>query len=88
MGRDRLLTAAEAGDAEACYRLGLAYRQGTPQRPKDDLSAALWFRKAAAAGHPEAMAALADAYLGGHGVLRNPREAARWAEAARRESTS
>lgn len=88
MGRDRLLAAAEAGDVEACYRLGLAYRQGTPPRPKDDLSAALWFRKAAAAGHREAMAALAEAYLGGHGVLRDPREAARWAEAARRESTS
>lgn len=88
MGRDRLLEAAEAGEAEACYRLGLAYRQGTAHRPKDDLSAVLWFRKAAAAGHREAMAALAEAYLGGHGVLRDPREAARWAEAARRESTS
>ncbi len=32
--------------------------------------------------------ALAEAYLGGHGVLRDPRESARWAEAARRESTS
>lgn len=87
-GRDRLLEAAEAGDPEACHRLGLAYRQGGPDRPRDDLSAALWFRKAADQGHREAMLALSEAYLGGHGVLRDPREAARWAEAARRESTS
>nr|WP_275976245.1 hypothetical protein [Geothrix oryzisoli] len=82
-GRDRLREAAEAGDPDACYRLGLAYRQGSPRRPKDDLSATVWFRRAAEAGHRGAMEALAEAYLGGHGVLRNPREAARWAEAAR-----
>ena len=87
-GRDRLLEAAEAGDPEACHRLGLAYRQGSPGRPLDDLSAAAWFRRAADQGHREAMRALSEAYLGGHGVLRDPREAARWAEAARRESTS
>lgn len=87
-GRDRLLAAAEAGDPEACYQVGLAHRLGTAHRRKDDLSAVLWFRKAAEAGHREAMAALAEAYLGGHGVLRDPREAARWAQAAREESTS
>ncbi|HJV48647.1 MAG TPA: hypothetical protein VJ549_05180 [Geothrix sp.] len=86
--RDRLLEAAQAGDPEACYQLGLAHRRGGPHRPKDDLSAVHWFRKAAEAGHREAMAAMAEACLGGHGVLRDPREAARWAEAARRESTS
>lgn|GEM_PF-467280 len=86
-GRDRLREAAEAGDPEACFQLGLAHRQGGSHRPKDSLTAALWFRKAAEAGHPGAMAALAEAYLGGHGVLRDPREAARWAEAARRESS-
>ena len=31
----------------------------------------------------EAMVALSAACLGGHGMLRDPREAARWAEAAR-----
>lgn len=87
-GRDRLREAAEAGDPEACYRLGLTYRQGGPHRPKDDLTAALWLRKAAEAGHREAMTALSKAYLGGHGVLRDPREAARWADAARCQSTS
>jgi TPR repeat protein len=87
-GRDRLREAAEGGDPEACYRLGLAYRQGSARLPKDDLSAAVWFRRAAEAGHREAMAALGEAYLGGHGVMRDPREAARWAEASRREPAS
>ncbi len=87
-GRDRLREAAEAGDLDACYQLGLAYRQGKHLRMKDDLAAALWFRKAAEGGHTGAMAALAEAYLGGHGVLRDPREARRWSEAASRESTS
>jgi len=87
-GRDRLRQAAEAGDPEACYQLGLRHRRGGPGLPKDDLDAASWFRKAAEAGHTGAMTALAEAYLGGHGVVRDPREATRWAEAARRESTS
>ncbi|MBI1752178.1 MAG: sel1 repeat family protein [Acidobacteria bacterium] len=87
-GRDRVSEAAAGGNPEACYQLGLAHRRGTSQRPKDDLTAALWFRRAAEAGHAGAMQALAEAYLGGHGVLRDPREAARWTEAARRESTS
>jgi uncharacterized protein len=87
-GRDRLRETAEAGDPEACFQLGLRYRAGGPHLPKDDLGAVLWFRTAAESGHRGAMAALAEAYLGGHGVVRNPREAARWAETACRESTS
>lgn len=87
-GRDRLQEAAEAGDPEACFQLGMAYRSGTPQLPRDDASATAWFRRAAEAGHAEAIQALIQAYLGGHGVLRDPREAARWAEVAQRESTS
>ncbi len=87
-GRDRLREAAEAGDPDACFQLGLAHRRGDRLRMKDDLTATLWFRKAAEAGHLGAMAALAEAYLGGHGVLRDPREARRWSEAARGESTS
>jgi hypothetical protein len=86
-GRDRLLEDAEAGDPEACFQIGLSHRQGDRHRMKDPLTATLWFRRAAEAGHRGAMEALAEAYLGGHGVLRDPREAARWAEAARHEST-
>lgn len=82
-GRDRLREAAEGGDPEACFQLAMAYRKGTPLLPRDDQCATAWFRRAAEAGHREAMRALAQAYLGGHGVLRNPREAARWSEASR-----
>jgi hypothetical protein len=87
-GRDRLREAAERGDPEACFQLGRQHLRGGPHHPKDALGAALWFRKAAEAGHRGAMEALSQAYLAGHGVLRSPQEAARWAEAARRESTS
>ena len=86
--RDRLRKAAEGGDAEACFQLGRAHQAGTPPHPRDDLTAVLWLRRAAEAGHPGAMEALAQAYLAGHGVMRDPREAARWAEAAARQSTS
>ncbi len=86
--RDRLREAAERGDPEACYRIGLQHQRGSHHLPKDGLEAVRWFRRAADAGHPAAMAAMAEAYLAGHGVLRDPREAARWAEAARRGSTS
>jgi hypothetical protein len=82
-GRDRLREAAEAGDPEACFQLGVAYRRGTPQLPRDEGSATAWFRRAAEAGHREAMQALVQAYLGGHGVVRDPREAARWTELLR-----
>jgi hypothetical protein len=71
-GRDRLREAAERGEPEACFQLGMAYRRGTPQLPRDEGSATAWFLRAAEAGHREAMAALAQAYLGGHGVIRNP----------------
>lgn len=83
-GRDRLREAAERGEPEACFQLGMAYRRGTPQLPRDEGSATAWFLRAAEGGHREAMAALAQAYLGGHGVIRNPREAARWTDLRQR----
>jgi hypothetical protein len=46
-GRDPWRKAAEQGDPEACYRMGLLHRAGSPHLPKDDLGAVLWFRKAA-----------------------------------------
>lgn len=82
-GRGRLRKKAEGGDAEVCFRLALAHRQGGQGYLRDDLTAVLWFRRAAEAGHPGAMQALAEAYRGGHGVVRDPRAAAQWEEAAR-----
>lgn len=85
-GRNRLRERAEDGDPEACYRLGLACRRGGAGHPPDDLTAALWFRRAAEAGHAGAMLALAEAYRGGHGVVRDPRLAIRWEAAARADA--
>jgi TPR repeat protein len=81
-GRDPLREAAEAGDVEACFRLGQVYHRGSRDLPRDDLSSVLWLRKAAQGGHREAMRVLAEAYRGGHGVIRDREEAARWERAA------
>jgi hypothetical protein len=81
-GRDKLREAAERGEAEACFQLGLKFQKGSPDHPRDAGEAFRWFRLAAEAGHLEAMKAMYQAYLGGHGIVRDPREAARWARAA------
>lgn len=79
----KLVDAAEAGDPEAAWRLGRAYREGRAGGAPDALSAAVWFRRAAEAGHLGAMAELAEALRTGHGVRRDPEEASRWAQALR-----
>jgi TPR repeat protein len=48
----------------------------------DALSAAVWFRRAAEAGHRGAVAALAEILRSGHGVRRNVQEAEAWTAAA------
>ena len=48
---------AAAGDADAQYNLGQAYRRGEGVK-KDAGEAESWYRKAAAKGHPQAQAAL------------------------------
>ncbi|MDP2876853.1 MAG: tetratricopeptide repeat protein [Holophaga sp.] len=52
--------AAEHGDVEACFRVGMEYLRGTHEKPRDPVTAKQWFQKAAEAGHPEAMFQLAD----------------------------
>lgn len=79
----RLVDAAEAGDAVAAFRLGCAYQEGLRGHAPDALSAAVWFRRAAEAGHPGAMAALGEALRTGHGIRRDAREAEAWLAGAR-----
>ena len=79
----RLVDAAEGGDAEAAFHLGSDYLKGMPGSMPDALSAAVWFRRAAEAGHRQAMAALSEALRTGHGVRRDPAEAEAWAAASR-----
>lgn len=80
----RLVSAAEGGDAEAAFQLGSDYQRGMPGSMPDALSAAVWFRRAAEAGHKGAMAALAEALRTGHGLRRDPQEAEAWQAAAGR----
>lgn len=79
----RLVDAAEAGDAEAAFRLGSDYLKGMPGLAPDALSAAVWFRRAAEGGHRGAMAALGEALRSGHGIRRDAKEADAWIRAAR-----
>lgn len=78
----RLVDAAEAGDGEAAFQLGRSYQRGTPGLAPDALSAAVWFRRAAEAGHRGGMAALAEALRSGHGIRRDAQEAEAWAAAS------
>ena len=79
----RLVDAAEGGDPEAAFHLGSDYLKGMPGVMPDALSAAVWFRRAAEAGHRGAMAALGEALRSGHGVRRDAQEAEAWIRAAR-----
>ncbi len=72
-----MLAAAEAGDAEAMFKLGNAYWDGDGVK-QDYAEAAKWFRKAADAGHPTAMDSLGWAYEQGQGVKQDYSQALSW----------
>lgn len=52
--------AARGGDLESCFRLGMDFLRGTPEKPKDPVTAKRWLRQAAEGGHVEAMFQLGD----------------------------
>jgi TPR repeat protein len=58
---------AEAGDADAQWRMGARYHNGDGVR-KDDTQAVQWFLRAAEQGHVGAQATLGAYYWAGHGV--------------------
>ncbi len=72
-----LITAAEAGDAEAQFNLGLKYRKGQGVEQSDP-KAAEWYRKAAAQGHAQAQNNLGWMYLNGRDVEQNDQQALVW----------
>ena len=65
--------AAEGGDAKAQVSVGTVYAKG-----EDYEEAAIWFRKAAKQGNPDAQFMLGVMYRGGQGVTQDDREAASW----------
>ena len=67
---EEIRLAAEQGDAEAQYQLGLIYLEGSGVK-KDLKVGAEWIQKAAAQGHSEALKKLSWCYLYGKGVKQN-----------------
>ena len=75
--RDAFRKAAEQGDAEAAYQLGVMCHNGEGAE-KDDAQAVEWHQKAAEQGHAKAQNALGRMYDKGWGVSRNYSEAFHW----------
>lgn len=72
-----LKSKAESGDADARYRLGLAYVKG--QGVKEDYTeAAKWYRLAADQGNAAAQNALGELCEAGRGVAQSDADAAKW----------
>ena len=79
--RAALEEAAEQGDAEARFVLGMLYAYGTGVR-QDYAQARLWFEEAAAQGHAEAQHKLGEMYARGWGVRQDGAKALVWYEKA------
>jgi|GEM_PF-807299 len=76
-GIELVTRAAEAGNPEAQYAMGLLYRQGTVLR-KNTARSTKWFRSAAEAGLPDAQAALGEVLLEKAGKKGDPSEGRSW----------
>jgi len=71
--------AAEQGDMDAQYLLGLCYAHGEGIE-KNHTQAAHWYRKAAEQGHSNAQSELGFLYKCGKGVPKDDKEALYWFE--------
>ncbi|HUA82654.1 MAG TPA: trypsin-like peptidase domain-containing protein [Bryobacteraceae bacterium] len=80
----RAVSAARSLTADAQYKLGLRYLTGDSVA-QDYTAAAVWFRAAAAQGHPEAQTTLGGMYDLGQGVPQAYAEAAEWYRKAAEE---
>ena len=69
--------AAEQGDSEAQFNLGLCYENGEGV-PKDLAEAVKWYRKAAEQNDADAQFNLGACYANGEGVSKNMAEAVKW----------
>jgi TPR repeat protein len=70
------------GHVDSMKHLGWIYSAPRPNLSADLPRAVEWYRKAAEAGDPEAMRALADAYRRGEGVERDEEQAQAWMDKA------
>ena len=69
--------AAESGDADSQYGMGLLYSEGIVV-PMDDIQALKWFGLAADQGHGEAQYKLGVMHANGWGVPMDEAEAMKW----------
>lgn len=69
---------AEAGDAEAQFRLGHYLQVGGQGVTKDEKESFKWSRKAAEQGHALAQYNLALSYANGEGVAKDEKQAVQW----------
>ena len=67
----QILPLAQKGDAESQYQLGMLYKEGSPETPKDPVRAVDWFRRSAEQGNAQAENALGIAFQHGYGVTRD-----------------
>jgi TPR repeat protein len=74
---------AKDGDADAQYKLGRMYEQGTTEVDRNKSEAFRWYNAAAAQGHRDAQYRLGLAYLFGEGTLQNSATAAMWFKRAK-----
>lgn len=72
-----LQRAAEAGDVEAQYELGMMYEHGLGM-PKDLQAAVFWYRTAGENGNGTAQYKLFGMYESGHGVTASADNAVQW----------
>lgn len=84
---ETLRSGAEAGDAEAEYKLGTLYGDDKSVL-KNDVEAATWVRKAAEQGYPAAEARLADMYFMGTGVPKDGSQVIAWTRRAAEHGNS
>ena len=77
----QLREAAEQGDAEAQFNLGIVYDFGRGV-PEDKLEAVKWYQKAAEQEHADAQVLLSRLYYLGQRVPKNYEEAFEWARRA------
>ena len=73
--------AAESGDADSQYGMGLLYSEGIVV-PMDDIQALAWFGRAAEQGHGEAQYKLGVMHANGWGVPMSEVEAMKWYQLA------
>jgi TPR repeat protein len=70
---------AEQGDAKAQFQLGAMYEYGLRGAPKDEIVAAMWYRRAAEQGDAMAQHSLGHMYQYGRGGLeQDEAKAAQW----------